>query len=143
MSSSIQVVETKNAPAAVGAYSQAIKYNGLVYTSGTIPLDPVSMKIIDGAIEEQTTQVFTNLKAVLEASGASLSSVLKTTVFLKDMNDFPKFNAVYAKYLPNKPARSTVQVARLPMDVLVEIEALAHRQNSEKGALLLTSSAKE
>ncbi|RXK35470.1 endoribonuclease L-PSP [Tremella mesenterica] len=117
------VVSTNQAPAAIGPYVQAVKYNGLIYASGCIPLDPKTMNVVQGGIEEQTNQVFKNVSAVLSASSSSPSSVLKTTVFLKNMNDFVAFNTIYAGFFgETKPARSCVEVARLPKDVLVEIE---------------------
>lgn len=122
-------VATKSAPAAIGPYSQAVRSGNLVYTSGQIALDPASGQIIAGGITEQTTRVLENLKAVLAVAGSDLSRVIKTTVFLKDMNDFAAMNAVYATYLAPAgvvaPARSTVEVARLPKDSLVEIEVIA------------------
>ncbi|MEI6896008.1 MAG: RidA family protein [Psychromonas sp.] len=121
-----KIISTENAPSAIGPYSQANQIGNLIFTSGQIPLDPKTMVIIDGGISEQTEQVMINLMAVLEAAGASASSVLKTTCFIKDMNDFVAFNEVYAKYFPEAaPARSCVEVARLPKDVLVEVEAIA------------------
>ncbi|ORY22569.1 Endoribonuclease L-PSP/chorismate mutase-like protein [Naematelia encephala] len=126
MSSPYTVVATDKAPAAIGPYVQAVKYNGLIYASGSIPLDPVSMEVVQGGIEEQTAQVFKNVSAVLSASNATPASVLKTTVFLKSMNDFVAFNKIYADFFgETKPARSCVEVARLPKDVLVEIEFVA------------------
>jgi len=129
MSSSKIAVSTPNAPAAIGPYSQAVRTGDFLFTSGQIALDPATGQIVSGGIAEQTTQVLENLKAILEAAGASLSQVLKTVVFLKDMNDFAAMNAVYGKYLAPDgtvpPARSTVEVARLPKDVLVEIEVIA------------------
>ena len=120
------VVSTPHAPGAIGPYSQAIVHNGLAYLSGAIPLDPATGQVVDGDIAAQTEQVFANMNAVLAACGSSLSGVLKTTVFLKDMTEFAAFNAVYAKHFDaNPPARSTVEVARLPRDVRVEIEAIA------------------
>ncbi|EIW66349.1 hypothetical protein TREMEDRAFT_70231 [Tremella mesenterica DSM 1558] len=120
------VVSTDQAPAAIGPYVQAVKYNGLIYASGCIPLDPKTMNVVEGGIEEQTNQVFKNVSAVLSASSSSPSSVLKTTVFLKNMNDFVAFNTIYAGFFgETKPARSCVEVARLPKDVLVEIEFVA------------------
>lgn len=122
----IRTILTDKAPAAIGPYSQAKVVGNMVYTAGQIPLDPVSMELVGSNVQEQTEQVFKNLQAVLEAAGTSLGNVVKTTVFLKDMNDFGPMNEVYARYLgENKPARSTVQAARLPKDVLVEIEAIA------------------
>ena len=118
-------VETKNAPAAIGPYSQAIIINGLVYTSGQIPIDPLTGVIESKTIEGQTRQVIENLSAVLNAAGSGLDSVIKTTCFLKDMQDFAAFNAVYQKYFPQKPARSCVAVAALPKGALAEIEAVA------------------
>lgn len=122
-------VSTSNAPAAIGPYTQAIRAGGLVYTSGQIALDPATGQMVPGGIAEQTTRVLENLKAVLAASGSDLSRVVKTVVFLKDMSDFAAMNAVYATYFAPEgvvpPARSTVEVARLPKDSLVEIEAIA------------------
>lgn len=121
-----RTVSTPNAPSAIGPYSQAVVYNGTAYLSGCIPLDPHSMTLVQGGVEEQARQALQNLFAVAEASGADKSKILKTTVFLKDMNDFAKVNAVYEQaFAPYKPARSAVEVARLPRDVLVEIEAVA------------------
>ena len=120
------IVSTTAAPAAIGPYSQATVHNGIAYLSGQIPLDPVSGQIVPGGIAEQTTRVLDNLRAVLEAAGASLDTVLKTTVFLADMNEFAAMNEVYARYFAtNPPARATVQAARLPRDVRVEIECIA------------------
>ncbi len=121
-----EVIVSSNAPAPVGPYSQAIKIGGLVFLSGQIPLDPKTSQVIEGDVKAQTKQVLENLKAVLTASGASLDSVVKTTIFLKNMGDFAHVNEVYATYFRNQtPARSTIEVARLPKDVLVEIEAIA------------------
>jgi 2-iminobutanoate/2-iminopropanoate deaminase len=121
-----EVVSTPNAPQAIGPYSQAIKHNGLVYVSGQIPLDPSTMTVVTGSTAEQTKRVIENLKAILEAAGTSLNNALKTTVFLRDMNDFDEMNQVYAQYFTNhRPARATIQVARLPKDVAVEIELVA------------------
>ncbi|KAK8869513.1 hypothetical protein IAR55_000079 [Kwoniella newhampshirensis] len=126
MASPYTVVATDKAPAAIGPYVQAVKHNGLVYASGAIPLDPVSMTIVPGGIEEQTTQVFKNISAVLAASSSAPSQVLKTTCFLKSMDDFVAFNKIYAEFFgETKPARSCVEVARLPKDVLVEVEFVA------------------
>lgn len=128
MSAKTSVATTK-APAAIGPYSQAVRIGNLVYTSGQVALDPSTGQIVPGAIAEQTTQVLENLKAVLEAAGTTLASIIKTVVFLKDMNDFAAMNAIYGKYLAPEgvvaPARSTVEVARLPKDALVEIEVIA------------------
>ena len=121
-----QVALTSNAPAPVGPYSQAIIANGMVFTAGQIPLIPGTKNLVEGGIREQTQRVLESVKAILEASGSSLDKVVKTTVFLKDMNDFAAMNEVYATFFTaNPPARSTVQVAKLPMDVLVEIETIA------------------
>lgn len=122
-----QIINTKNSPAPIGPYNQAVKSGHLLYTSGQIPIDPATGKMISGGVREQSIQVLENLKAVLEAGGSSLDSVIKTTVFLSDMADFPVMNTVYAEFFgeANAPARSTVQVAGLPMASLVEIEAIA------------------
>src|SRR5215472_2528087 len=120
-----ETVSTDHAPKAIGPYSQAVIHNGIAYLSGQIALDPATNQIIEGDVAAQTERVLQNLKAVLEACGASLDSVLKTTVFLKDMSDFPRMNEVYGRYFSAKPpARSTVQAARLPRDVSVEIDAI-------------------
>ena len=122
----MQTISTPNAPAALGPYSQAIVANGMVYCSGQIPIDPATNTIHAETIEEQTRQAITNLKNVLEAAGSGLDKVVKTTVFISDMNDFAALNAVYAELFgDSKPARSCVQAARLPKDVKVEIEAIA------------------
>ncbi|CAN5816423.1 RidA family protein [soil metagenome] len=122
----LQRVQTDAAPAAIGPYSQAIVHNGLVYTAGQVPFDPGSGELVEGDIGRQTDQVFDNLDAILTAGGASLSTVVKTTVFLQDMNDFAAMNEVYARRFGNhRPARSTVQAARLPRDARVEIEVIA------------------
>lgn len=121
-----KIVSTEQAPKAIGPYSQAVVFNGIAYLSGQIPNDPVTGQLVEGDVAAQAERVLQNLKAVLEACGASLQSVLKTTVFLKDMADFPKMNEVYSRYFAsNPPARSTVQAARLPRDVSVEIDAIA------------------
>ena len=122
----MNIVSTQRAPAALGPYSQAIVANGMVYCSGQIPIDPATNTIHAETIEEQTRQAITNLKNVLEAAGSGLDKVVKTTVFISDMNDFAALNAVYAELFGgSKPARSCVQAARLPKDVKVEIEAIA------------------
>ena len=122
----LKSVETKNAPAAIGPYSQAQIVGNLVFTAGQIPLDPNTMELVSGGIAEQTERVMVNLSAILQQAGASLSSVVKTTVFLRDMGDFTAMNEVYGRHFgDHKPARSTVQAARLPRDVAVEIEAIA------------------
>jgi 2-iminobutanoate/2-iminopropanoate deaminase len=119
-------IHTDAAPAAIGPYAQAIVTHGFVYTSGQIPLDPQTMTIVGTSIEEQAYQALKNLSSVLLASGSSMARVIKTTVFLKNMNDFNAMNAVYAEHFgPHKPARSCVEVARLPKDVLFEIECVA------------------
>ncbi|PWN42716.1 YjgF-like protein [Ceraceosorus guamensis] len=127
MSAPYQVIATKDAPSAIGPYSQAVVHNGVAYLSGCIPLDPASMQIVQGGVEEQTIQVLKNLEAVLKASTkGGKENALKCTVFLKDMGDFAKVNQIYENFFaPYKPARSAVEVARLPKDVLVEIEAIA------------------
>jgi 2-iminobutanoate/2-iminopropanoate deaminase len=121
-----QIVATEQAPKAIGPYSQAVIHNGIAYLSGQIPLDPASMQIVEGGITEQTERVFENLKAVLAAAGSSLEHVVKTTVFLKDLTEFAQMNEVYGRYFTGStPARSTVEVARLPRDVRVEIDCIA------------------
>ena len=121
-----QVVSTTGAPAAIGPYSQAIVSNGFAFVSGQIPLDPATGALVEGGIAEQTARVLDSLKAVLEAAGSSLSSVVKTTVYLKDMGEFAAMNEVYARYFTeNPPARATVEAARLPKDVRVEIDCIA------------------
>jgi len=121
-----KTVATERAPQAIGPYSQAVVHGGIAYLSGQIPLDPSTNQLLEGDIAAQTQRVLENLKAVLEACGASLDSVLKTTVFLKDIADFPKMNEVYGRYFSqHPPARSTVQAARLPRDVSIEIDAIA------------------
>jgi len=121
-----KIVRTDKAPQAIGPYSQAVCTEQLVYTAGQIGLDPARMEVVSGGVEAETRQVLNNLKQVLEAANSGLNYVVKTTVFLRDMADFPKMNAVYAEYFPeNPPARSTVAVAALPMGVAVEIEAIA------------------
>ncbi|HEX2202411.1 MAG TPA: RidA family protein [Longimicrobium sp.] len=123
---SLQRVQTDQAPAAIGPYSQAIVANGFVFTAGQIPLDPATMQLVDGDVAAQTERVMTSLRAILQAAGADLSTVVKTTVFLRDMNDFAAMNEVYGRHFgDHAPARSTVQAARLPRDVAVEIEAVA------------------
>ncbi|MFJ7669625.1 RidA family protein [Lysinibacillus sp. NPDC097195] len=121
----MNVVSTTNAPAAIGPYAQGIVVNGMFYSSGQIPLTAAG-ELVEGDIVAQTHQIFANLKAVLEAAGSSLDNVVKTTVFMKDMNDFVAMNEVYASHFgEHKPARSAVEVARLPKDVKVEIEVIA------------------
>ncbi|MGA2185318.1 MAG: RidA family protein [Bryobacteraceae bacterium] len=121
-----KIVSTPEAPKAIGPYSQAVVHNGIVYLSGQIAIDPATNQLMEGDVVAQTHRVLGNLKAVLEAAGSSLGAVLRTTVFLRDMADFPKMNEVYGQYFDtNPPARSTVQAARLPRDVAVEIDAIA------------------
>jgi 2-iminobutanoate/2-iminopropanoate deaminase len=122
----LERVHSAAAPAAIGPYSQAIVAGDLVFTAGQIPLDPATMKVVDGDVAAQTERVMQNLGAVLEAAGTSLSRVVKTTVYLADMNDFAAMNEVYGRaFGEHKPARSTVEVARLPKDVRVEIDVIA------------------
>ena len=126
MSSTKRIIATTEAPAAIGPYSQAVAATGTaVFVSGQIPLDPATGSIAGGTIETQARQSLSNVKAVLKAAGAELKDVVKTTVFLSDMNDFAAFNEVYAKYFVNKPARSCVAVKTLPKNVLCEVEVIA------------------
>ena len=121
-----QIISTDKAPQAIGPYSQAVRVGNLLFTSGMIPIDPATNTLIEGGIEVQAKQAIGNLAALLEASGSSLNKVVKTVVFIKDMNDFAKVNEIYATFFTeNFPARSCVEVARLPKDVLIEIEAVA------------------
>jgi 2-iminobutanoate/2-iminopropanoate deaminase len=121
-----ETISTENAPGAIGPYSQAVKAGNMVFCSGQIPIDPKTGEFVSEDIAEQTEQVIKNLAAVLEAAGTNLNNVVKTTVFLADMNDFATMNEVYAKHFSeNKPARATVQAARLPRDARVEIEVIA------------------
>lgn len=123
-----KIISTPKAPAAIGPYSQAIEVNGLVFTSGVIPIDPATGELVSGSIEVQAEQAIKNLSILLEEAGTSTDKTIKTTVFIKDMNDFAKVNEIYAKYFTtNFPARSCVEVARLPKDVLIEIEAIAEK----------------
>ncbi|NMB99208.1 MAG: RidA family protein [Thermoanaerobaculaceae bacterium] len=122
-----EIISTEKAPGAIGPYSQAVKAGSFLFCSGQIPINPDTKEIVEGGIEEQTKMALENLKAVIEAGGSSLSNVVKTTVFLKDMNDFAKMNGVYATFFKeNPPARAAIEVARLPKDVLVEIEAIVY-----------------
>ena len=126
------VISTNNSPAAIGPYSQAIRFNELVFVSGQIPIDPGSGKVIKGNIQEQTKQVLENLKNIFEAGGSSLQNVLRTTIFLSDMDDYAMVNEAYAQYFESSPpSRSTVQVSRLPRDVHIEIDAIAYATNQE------------
>jgi 2-iminobutanoate/2-iminopropanoate deaminase len=121
-----EIIQTDRAPAAIGPYSQAVKTNGLIFASGQIPIDPKSGQFVEGGIKEQTKQVLKNLSAVLEAAGSSLNRVVKTTVFLADMQEFGAMNEVYGEFFKEEPpARATVEAARLPRDARVEIEAIA------------------
>jgi len=121
-----QVISSGQAPKAIGPYSQAIRAGDFVFCAGQTPIDPATGNLVEGGIEEQTRRALKNLSVVLQAAGTALDHVVKTTVFLLDMNDFAKMNAVYAEFFPaNPPARSTVQVARLPKDARVEIEVIA------------------
>ncbi|KAH7101448.1 Endoribonuclease L-PSP/chorismate mutase-like protein [Auriculariales sp. MPI-PUGE-AT-0066] len=125
-SSAITPVISASAPAAIGPYSQALKANGFVFISGCIPLDPATKDIVPGDVVAQTKQALKNLKAVVEASGSSVDKIVKTLVFVKDMNDFARINEVYGEFFgEHKPARSLVEVSRMPKDVLFEIEAVA------------------
>ena len=130
MSNSKTAVSIKDVPAAIGPYSQAVRIGNFVYTSGQVALDPTTGTLVSGDVKEQTARVVENLKAVLAAAGASFAQVVKTTVFLKNMGDFAAMNEVYGRYFAADnavaPARSTVEVARLPKDALVEIEVIAH-----------------
>lgn len=120
------IISTDKAPAAIGPYSQAIEVNGLLFTSGMIPIDPSTGLLVTGTIEEQAERALSNLQALLTESGSSMNKVIKTTVFIKNMDDFGKVNEIYAKFFTQDyPARSCVEVARLPKDVLIEIEAIA------------------
>ena len=122
----METVSTDKAPGAIGPYSQAVIANGIVFCSGQIPIDPATGSFVSDVVAEQTEQVLTNLREVLGAAGTSLDNVVKTTVFLADMNDFAEMNEVYSKYFSeNKPARATVQAARLPRDAKVEIDCIA------------------
>lgn len=121
-----QVIHTDKAPAAIGPYSQAVQVGQLLFTSGQVPIDPETGAIVEGGIQEQARQSLNNIKAILNAAGTNMGAVVKTTVFLQDMNDFAAMNEVYAQFFQEPyPARSAVQVGRLPKDALVEIEAIA------------------
>lgn len=128
-----EIIKTESAPAAIGPYSQAVRAGGFVFASGQIPLDPNTGSMVAGGVAEQTEQVMRNLGALLEAAGTGLDRVVKTTVFLADMNDFSEMNEVYGRYFKESPpARATVQAARLPRDARVEIEAIALSGEDEK-----------
>ena len=121
----LKKIQTQNAPAAIGPYSQAIASNGLLFLSGQIPLSPQSGEIVGKDVTEQTEQVIRNIAAILEAGGSSFENIIKTTCFLQSMNDFAAFNQVYEKYFASRPARSCVEVSKLPKGALVEIEVIA------------------
>ncbi len=122
----LTVIHTDHAPQALGPYSQAVRANGFIFCAGQVPLDPATMQIVDGDIETQTRRVLQNLAAVLEAAGSRLGSVVKTTVFMQDLSEFARMNAVYGEFFPSQPpARSTVQVAGLPRGARIEIECIA------------------
>lgn len=121
-----EIISTERGPKAIGPYSQAVRANGFIFISGQVAFDPATSQIVEGDIAKQTERVMENLKAIVEAAGSMLDKVVKTTVFLKDMGEFAKMNEVYGRYFPaNAPARATVEVARLPRDVRVEIELIA------------------
>ncbi|PKK81515.1 MAG: reactive intermediate/imine deaminase [Thermoplasmata archaeon HGW-Thermoplasmata-2] len=121
-----EAVKTENAPAAIGPYSQAVKANGFIFVSGQLPINPATGQLAAGTIEEQTEQALRNVQAILEAAGAGMENIVKTTIFLRDMNDFARVNETYAQFFKGcPPARSTVQVARLPKDAAIEIEMTA------------------
>ena len=123
-----KIISTPKAPAAIGPYSQAIEFNNMIFTSGVIPIDPATNTLVAGDITVQAKQAIGNLAALLVEAGSSTDKVIKTTVFIKDMNDFAKVNEIYAQYFDKDcPARSCVEVARLPKDVLIEIEAIAYK----------------
>lgn len=123
-----KIISTPKAPAAIGPYSQAIEANGLLFTSGVIPIVPSTGELVEGDIEAQAEQAIGNLSALIEAAGAKIENTIKTTVFIKNMDDFTKVNEIYAKYFTTDfPARSCVEVARLPKDVLIEIEAIVEK----------------
>ncbi len=121
-----KTISTEKAPAAIGPYSQGVSVGRFIFVSGQLPMDPGTMKIVEGGIEVQTKQALENLKAVLDEAGTCINNVVKTTLFIKDMEEFSTINKIYATYFrDNKPARACVEVARLPMDVKIEIEAIA------------------
>ena len=123
-----KIISTPKAPAAIGPYSQAIEVNGLLFTSGVIPIVPSTGELVEGDIEAQAEQAIGNLAALIEAAGAKIENTIKTTIFIKNMDDFTKVNEIYAKYFTTDfPARSCVEVARLPKDVLIEIEAIVEK----------------
>ncbi|MFT4143429.1 MAG: RidA family protein [Mobilitalea sp.] len=120
-----QVIQTDNAPAAIGPYSQALIQGNLLFSSGQIPINPATGQVVDGEIKEQALQVMKNIEAILKEAGATFEQVIKTTCFLKNMDDFAAFNEIYSQYFTGKPARSCVAVAKLPKDVLCEVEVIA------------------
>lgn len=120
-----QVIQTDHAPAAIGPYSQALRQGNLLFSSGQIPIDPATGQVVDGEIKEQALQVMKNIEAILKEAGATFEQVIKTTCFLKNMDDFAAFNEIYSQYFTGKPARSCVAVAKLPKDVLCEVEVIA------------------
>ena len=121
-------ISTEKAPSAIGPYSQAVEVGNMIFTSGMIPINPATGELVDGTVEEQAEQAISNLKNLLEAAGSSMDRVVKTMVFIRDMEDFAKINEIYAKYFTEPyPARSCVQAARLPKDVAIEIEAIAEK----------------
>jgi 2-iminobutanoate/2-iminopropanoate deaminase len=121
-----EIISTQNAPQAIGPYSQAIRANGFIFVSGQIPVDPATQQIVKGGVAEQTERVIANLEAILKAAGSGLNNIVRTGVYLKNMSEFAAMNDVYERFFPqNAPARSTVEVARLPKDVLVEIDVIA------------------
>lgn len=121
-----EIISTNNAPAAIGPYSQAVKVGNMIFTSGMIPIDPATNQLVEGDIEVQAERALMNVEALLQSAGSSMDKVVKTVVFIKNMDDFAKVNAIYAKYFTKDfPARSCVEVARLPKDVLIEMEAIA------------------
>jgi 2-iminobutanoate/2-iminopropanoate deaminase len=121
-----EIISTEKAPKAIGPYSQAVKANGFIFTAGQVAFDPATMQLVEGDAAQQAVRVLENLKAIVEAAGSSLDRTVKATVYLKDMGDFTAVNEVYARYFPKDfPARSTVEAARLPRDVLVEIDLIA------------------
>lgn len=123
-----KIITTTDAPAAIGPYSQAIEVNGMIFTSGVIPIIPSTGELVEGGIEAQAEQALRNLSALIQASGADINNTVKTTVFIKNMDDFATVNEIYAKYFTTDfPARSCVEVARLPKDVLIEIEAIVEK----------------
>ena len=121
----MKIISTTNAPAAIGPYSQAVVHNGFLFISGQIPVDPATGLVVEGGIGEQTNRVCMNIEAILKEAGTSFDNVLKTSCFIKNMNDFATFNGIYKDYFTSCPARACVEVSRLPKDVLVEIEVIA------------------